>query len=99
MLILFKRRKIFIDHLEDVYLNNKLLKTHLDDLLNILGPRNADRRNEIASFTRTYTIAEIFNSVLATKKQYSEARKMMQLNHMAPRSSASCERTISATRR
>ena len=88
-----------IDTLEHALINKDKLRVQLDDLLTILGMYNGDRKKKITSISRVFTIAEIFNSMPATKKQCSEVHKLIKLYYTILLTSASCERTFSAMRR
>ena len=88
-----------IDTLEHVLINKDKLRVQLDDLPTILGMYNVDRKKKITSISRVSTIAEIFNSMPAAKKQCSEVHKLIKLYYTIPLTSASCERTFSAMRR
>ena len=92
-------RGYLIDILEHVLINKDKLRVQLDDLPTILGMYNVDRKKKITSISRASTIAEIFNSMPATKKQCSEVHKLIKLYYTIPLTSASCERTFSAMRR
>ena len=88
-----------IDTLERALINKDKLRVQLDDLPTILGLYNVDRRKKMTSISRVSTIAEIFNSISAVKKQCSEVHKLVKLYYTIPLTSESCERTFSAMRR
>ena len=88
-----------LDTLEHALTNKDKLRVQLDDLLTILGMYNVHRKKKTTSISRVSTIAEIFTSMPAAKKQCSEVHKLIKLYFTIPLTSASCERTFNAMRR
>ena len=87
-----------IDTLEHALSNKDKLRVQLD-LPTILGRYNVDKEQKITSISQVSTIAEIFNSMPAAKKQCSEVHKLIKLYYPIPLTSASCECTFSAMHR
>ena len=81
-------REYPINTLEHALIDKDKLRVQLDDLPTILGMHNVDRKKKITSISRVSTIAEIFNSMPAAKKQCSEVHKLIKLYYTIPFTSA-----------